>query len=189
MLNKKILVKSITNLSEARYCAGMFIDFMSFDLSPDSEYFVTKKKFDEIRGWVSGVAVIGSLESEDSGIINQTIEEYNLNGFLFSQYQYSLLPLVNTEIKILQWDIEDINFLPDDIEDDVVILIISENSIQEIIPQLRGKMVLQGFSFENVKYSTDELDGFAFMSSFEKQVGINASGELMEAFEYIEDNC
>jgi hypothetical protein len=185
MLNKKILVKSIT---EARYCAGMFVDFISFDFSPTSEYFVPKKKFEEIRGWINGVAVIGSLDSEDSTIINQTIEEYNLNGFIFSQNQYSLLPLVNSEIKLLEWNIEDINFLPDDIDDEVILILISEHNVGEYLPKLKGKTVLQGFSFKNVEHISDELDGFAFMSSFEKQVGINASGELMEAFEYIEEN-
>jgi phosphoribosylanthranilate isomerase len=48
-LSKRVKVGNITNLSDARYCAGMGVDFLSF---PSDR--VDPKTFGEITGWVSG---------------------------------------------------------------------------------------------------------------------------------------
>jgi len=49
MLKTKVKVGSVTNLSEARYCAGMGVDFLSFPVSA-----VDPKTYGEITGWVAG---------------------------------------------------------------------------------------------------------------------------------------
>ncbi len=185
MLNKKVLVKSITSLSEARYCAGMFVDYISFDLDEESEYHVPKKKFDEIRGWVSGVKILASLPGNDLGRIQNALAEYAPEGFLFSPDQFHLIPLVDTGLKVLEWA-EDPSLLPFVPEPDVVLLFtgpITENSLQDF-----DNEILQGFDFENIKSIPERVDGLAFIGSFEKQVGINSYTALMEALEYIEEN-
>jgi phosphoribosylanthranilate isomerase len=48
MLKTKVKVSSVTNLSEARYCAGMGVDFLSFPVSVDP------KTYQDITGWVAG---------------------------------------------------------------------------------------------------------------------------------------
>lgn len=48
-LAKQVKVGNVTNLSEARYCAGMGVDYLSFPVSS-----VDPKTFKEITGWVSG---------------------------------------------------------------------------------------------------------------------------------------
>jgi len=49
MLKTKVKVGSVTNLSEARYCSGMGVDFLSFPVS-----IVDPKTYQEITGWVAG---------------------------------------------------------------------------------------------------------------------------------------
>jgi len=49
MLITKVKVGKITNLSEARYCAGMGVDLLSFPISS-----VDPKTYQEITGWVAG---------------------------------------------------------------------------------------------------------------------------------------
>ncbi|MBI1767971.1 MAG: hypothetical protein HYR67_06330 [Bacteroidetes bacterium] len=49
MLRTKVKVSKVTNLSEARYCAGMGVDFLSFPASS-----VDPKTYKEITGWVAG---------------------------------------------------------------------------------------------------------------------------------------
>src|SRR5215831_15134804 len=49
MLITKIKVGQVTNLSEARYCAGMGVDFLSFPISS-----IDPKTYQEITGWVAG---------------------------------------------------------------------------------------------------------------------------------------
>jgi len=49
MLIIKVKVGQVTNLSEARYCAGMGVDYLSFPISS-----VDPKTYQEITGWVAG---------------------------------------------------------------------------------------------------------------------------------------
>jgi len=49
MLITKVKVGNVTNLSEARYCAGMGVDFLSFPITS-----IDPKTYQEITGWVVG---------------------------------------------------------------------------------------------------------------------------------------
>lgn len=187
MLNKKVLVKSITSLSEARYCAGMFVDYISFDLDEESEYYVPKKKFEEIRGWLSGVKILASLPGDNVSLISEILDEYQPDGFLFSPGQYHLLALIDVPVKVLEWA-DDVAMLPFIPESDVILLLTSPGAIHENQLADLDNEILQGFDFENVKSEIERIDGFAFMGSFEKQVGLNSYSDLMEALEYIEEN-
>lgn len=188
MLNKKVLVKNVTNLSEARYCAGMFIEYISFDLNPESEYFIEQKSFEEIKGWVSGVKVLGSLENGNQEEISQKINDLQLDGFIFSQNQFPLIPIIDTDIKILEWPEKDLSMLPFDLDPEIILLVVSDDDLTQKIPEKLTNPVLQGYSFKNVKYNSENIAGYAFLGSFEQQVGLNSSELLMEAFEYIEEN-
>ncbi len=59
----KTLVKvgNITNLSDARYCAGMGVDFLGFNVIDGQSQFIPVNTFQEIRGWVSGPRVVAEL--------------------------------------------------------------------------------------------------------------------------------
>lgn len=187
MLNKKVLVKSITSLSEARYCAGMFVDYISFDLHEESEYYVPKKKFEEIRGWLSGVKILLSLPTDDLSLIRDILEEYQPDGFLFSPEQFHLLPLVDVPVKVLEWS-DDPSLLPFIPEPEVILLLAPAGALNEDQLKDLDNEILQGFDFENVKSIPERIDGLAFIGSFEERVGINSYSGLMEALEYIEEN-
>lgn len=49
MLKTKVKISNVTNLSEARYCAGMGVDYLSFPAGA-----VDPEKYQEITGWVAG---------------------------------------------------------------------------------------------------------------------------------------
>jgi phosphoribosylanthranilate isomerase len=75
----KTLVKvgSITNLSDARYCAGMGVDMLGFRVIENQSDFITPKAYQEMRGWISGpqiVAEIYGIQSADE--LLQVIENY-----------------------------------------------------------------------------------------------------------------
>lgn len=52
---------SITNLSDARYCAGMGVDLLGFNVIEGQEDYISPKQFQEIRGWISGPGVVAQL--------------------------------------------------------------------------------------------------------------------------------
>lgn len=59
----KALVKvgSITNLSDARYCAGMGVDWLGFNVVEGHERYISPKQFQDIRGWISGPKIVAQI--------------------------------------------------------------------------------------------------------------------------------
>lgn len=59
----KTLVRAgnITNLSDARYCAGMGVDWLGFVVIEGQERYINPKEFQDIRGWVSGPKIIAQI--------------------------------------------------------------------------------------------------------------------------------
>ncbi len=67
MLITKVKVGQVTNLSEARYCAGMGVDFLSFPMAS-----VDPKTYQEITGWVAGPKF--GIEADSKSI--SLVQEY-----------------------------------------------------------------------------------------------------------------
>jgi phosphoribosylanthranilate isomerase len=90
----KTLVKvgNISNLSDARYCAGMGAEMLGFSVIEGQDNFINPKSFQEIRGWVSGPSIVAELY----GMTNQT----NLD-LVIENYRPELLELSITDISIL----------------------------------------------------------------------------------------
>ena len=97
----KTLVKvgNISNLSDARYCAGMGVDFLGFNIDPANEHYVDPEEFKEITKWVSGPEFVGELTDSNDG--SQT-DFYN---FTFLQVdQPALIPAYDHKM-ILEVDL------------------------------------------------------------------------------------
>ncbi len=72
-----VKVGSITNLSDARYCAGMGADMLGFNAIEGKDHYLSPKQFQEIRGWVTGpkvVAEVSGVQSADQ--LKSIIENY-----------------------------------------------------------------------------------------------------------------
>lgn len=79
----KTLVKvgKISNLSDARYCAGMNVDMLGFRVVAGQDHYVSPELFKEIRGWFSGPAIVaeayGIQKNEDlPAIIQQYLPDF-----------------------------------------------------------------------------------------------------------------
>ncbi|MGB3466085.1 MAG: phosphoribosylanthranilate isomerase [Cyclobacteriaceae bacterium] len=58
-----VKVGEITNLSDARYCAGMGVDLLGFNVVENTDGFVDPAKFAEITGWVVGVDYCAEIKT------------------------------------------------------------------------------------------------------------------------------
>jgi phosphoribosylanthranilate isomerase len=54
MLSTKVQVSAIENLSDARYCAGMGVEWLGFSMTE-----IPVDKLNEIRNWLSGIQIVG----------------------------------------------------------------------------------------------------------------------------------
>ncbi len=60
-LKLSVKIGDVTNLSDARYAAGMGVDYIGFNIDVCSDNFITASKFKEITNWISGVGIIGEI--------------------------------------------------------------------------------------------------------------------------------
>lgn len=87
-LKTKVKVGSITNLSDARYCAGMGVDMLGFAISEVEGHGIGATKFKEITDWISGPEFI--LELPEWAVDD-----------MFKKYDVSLIELSASEISKL----------------------------------------------------------------------------------------
>ena len=82
-LKTKIMVSSISNLSDARYCAGMGVDYLGFSIDSVSASFIDPSKFKQITGWISGIPMVAECgEVVDKQLVdNYDVEFIQLNNF------------------------------------------------------------------------------------------------------------
>ncbi len=60
-LKTQVKVSAISNLHDARFCAGMGVNLLGFQIDPDNERFVAAEKYNELKSWVEGVKFVGEF--------------------------------------------------------------------------------------------------------------------------------
>jgi phosphoribosylanthranilate isomerase len=185
--NYTIIVKNISNLSEARYCAGMMVDFISFELDDFSENFLSLDKYFEIKNWLSGVKILGNSDSNDVLFLNSAIEERKLDGFIFNENQLDIFEEIDCEIKILEIGMEKYNNIFPKIKALPDYLLIHGEIDEEKIVSTESPKCLIGFAASNVKIKSEQISGYAFLGGKEIRPGYGVDKNLMEALEYLEE--
>ena len=77
-----ILIRGINNLSDARYCAGMGADKLTFILDPALPGHLDTQTVKELAGWIAGVELIGEFDQLSSFEINTIAAECALDAVL-----------------------------------------------------------------------------------------------------------
>jgi len=72
-------VSSVNNLSDARYCSGMMVNSLGFDLDQKSKTKLSKENINEICAWVNGVEFVGEFNNSQSNYINSVVNEIDFN--------------------------------------------------------------------------------------------------------------
>lgn len=75
-LSTFVKINTVTNLTEARYGAGMYVDLLGFNLDPNSENHVSPEQFKEISGWVSGVGFVAEFSTGFDSDVLAAVAEY-----------------------------------------------------------------------------------------------------------------
>jgi phosphoribosylanthranilate isomerase len=80
-----LLIRGINNLSDARYCAGMGADKLTFVLDPALPGHLDAKAVKELAGWVAGVELLGEFDQLSAPEINAIAAECGLDAVLLRQ--------------------------------------------------------------------------------------------------------
>ena len=200
-LKTVVKVGGITNLSDARYCAGMGVDLLGFSLDAASPDFVSESAYQEITAWISGVHLVGEL---GDGRVSEAalLTRYPVNYLQTSQV--NLLPslaALNVPL-ILRVDFAENDqsslravceanrsyvayFL---LESDNVVLTESEMSFLRRLATKYPILLGFGFSRANIHFLLDTLPvkGIALRGSREIKPGLKDFDELADILEAIE---
>lgn len=71
-----VKISGITNLSDARYCAGMYVNLIGFSLEEGTEKYVAPAQYKEITGWVSGLEFVGEFNTMAASDVLETLKNY-----------------------------------------------------------------------------------------------------------------
>lgn len=205
-MSLKTLVKisGITNLSDARYCAGMGVDMLGFSMDADSPNYVESARFREIRGWVAGVQIVGETSATDPERIEQLLQTYQPDVLQIDEP--ALLRYLSTFDKPLILRVNLLHTTLDQLDTlfqtsvtgaDFVLLeshsaVHMEDDFKTLLQRLATKhpiLLGTGISTQNVHELLDNIAirGIALNGSHEDQPGNKEFGELMDVLEAIEE--
>lgn len=78
-LQTLVKVSNITNLSDARYCAGMGVELVGFVMDKFSDDYMPAEKLKEIKSWLAGVQIVGETQSSDYDEIATLLQTYEID--------------------------------------------------------------------------------------------------------------
>lgn len=195
-----VKISNINNLSDARYCAGMMVDVLGFNIDPTSESFVSEGDFAEITDWVAGVKFAGEFKNASLEQIKDTVKLYRLDYIeicdLSIVEQVGLLgkPLIvcisiNTEAELARLK-SNLSYL-DELAKMVVIKSSTEDLFDKIDAQLgyyNGSIrLLKGYGIAE-NNNLGQFPGLELEATEEDRPGFKDYGQIMDVLELIEED-
>jgi phosphoribosylanthranilate isomerase len=194
-LKTKVKVGNITNLSDARYCAGMGVDLLGFPIG--TSHGIDAKKYKEITDWVSGPLFVLEWPIESTVNMEEVLSTYNADLVEISvrQLQFvskSTKPLI---IKLApeEWDHYKHELLK--IKSRIAYLILVNSGLST--PASFQWQKMEGYpillSFSDFNYSINEMlalpnEGIALSGSEEVRPGLKEYAHLSEVLEELEES-
>lgn len=199
-----VKVSNVTNLSDARYCAGMGVEFIGFSIDETDPQHLDLKKSQEIRSWLAGVQIVAETRADTLGNVLEKLRDYAPD--LVQTNQADWLPWLKMELgKPLILSIE-ANQDADNIVElmhknaDYVqyFLLQSESNLTldgdwpDFLQQLAAQFpILLGFGINADTISdllaSTSLSGIALSGNTEIRPGYSEFGNLMDVLEALEE--
>ena len=75
-LKTKVKINRITNLTDARYCSGMYVDILGFSFEEGTPNYISPTQFQEITGWLAGIDFAAEFTDSDAYTIEKRLADY-----------------------------------------------------------------------------------------------------------------
>ncbi len=198
MKSKKFVkIRGVNNLSDARYCSGMMVDVIGFNLNSNHKDGVSIEALKDITQWIKGPQIAGEFEDMELELIQTYLPLVDLD-IIETSNPDLLVPLSETEKKIyLKINLDSIDneqTLLNKIEEGqmahkVVVCGFQKSKnktlIQMLLHYTKNEQIINGFNLD-----LDQIDSWPaieIMATGEEQPGFKDYGELMDILEYIEN--
>lgn len=199
-----VKVSAVNNLTDARYCAGMYVNLLGFSLEKDGKNFVSPEKHKEITDWLSGLEYVAEFDQADGDTISDALASYEGFSFIESERLEVLEQLSKKGYGlILRKEIkceDDLDLSTAELETiqrlQIILLLIGDDitiseKAQKKIAGLSSKVeVLLGFGLEAEQIDklleATQVKGIALHGGEEIRPGFKDFDELAEILEALE---
>jgi phosphoribosylanthranilate isomerase len=195
-LKTTVKVGRITNLSDARYCAGMGVDLLGFNAVENRPDYISPIQFEELRGWFVGPKVVIEIYGIDK------VQAYEA---LLNNYQPDMIELSCHELlKLRPRDLPLIlSILPDQYHDQAAVLRDFKSSIQflqlpantdkkllqEIVKNYQVLLSLAGDAEPDINFLKKNPGlGLALSGTTEEKAGYKSYDQLATVLEQLEED-
>lgn len=170
----KLYISEVTNLSDARYAAGMQVDYIGFPLDLHSEKHIDIITFNAIVGWLEGIHIIAEFDTLSTQKINQLIAENQLKIVSIPFERINDASEINAQV-ILKNASESTTLLPENV------IFTTQNSITK-----SGNYFLENCDFSQLDTAVEHAKGIVLKGSEEERPGYKDYDQLAEIIEYLE---
>jgi phosphoribosylanthranilate isomerase len=203
MLTTLVKISNVTNLSDARYCAGMGVDMLGFSMDATSPDYVDPARFTEIRNWLVGVQIVGETTETDLDRIGELLSTYQPD--LLQVDELALLPTLSTlgkplilRLNLADMTLEQLDALVQGNPTNADYILLESNSLIHLDDDLKtaiGQLATRhavllgaGITADTIHDRLAELPikGIALTGGPEERPGSRDFGELMEILELLE---
>jgi phosphoribosylanthranilate isomerase len=206
MLTRTVKISNVTNLSDARYCAGMGVEMLGFSIDQDSPNYISPKKFEEICSWLAGVQLVAESSQSDPELLLKALSEYPVHyvqvetpGLLTYLQSELNLPLI-LRVSVDTYDANDIYSILSRYGDEVAYFLLESDAnttLSEEWANVLAKLakeypILIGFGLDdentvnNLTETFPEI-GIALRGSEEIRPGYKDFGSMMDILEALEE--
>lgn len=195
-----VKIGNVNNLSNARYCAGMMVDIIGFNIDPTSNSCISETDFNEIVEWVSGPQYAGEFYNAGLDQIKEVMMKFPID--LVQIQDLSIVEKVHQFGKPIIFKIhissmDDYNRLRENLDylDELVTHAIITTSSEQFLENLdhffqhySGHIhLLKGYGLDK----DDQLHlfkGLALEASEEERPGFQDYGKIMDVLESLEED-
>lgn len=195
-----VKISNISSLSDARYCAGMMVHVLGFNLDPQSDHPVSIEDFNEISEWVSGVKFAGEFHTAKKEEIIEVLKSSHLDYIQLTRMDMvEAIQLIGKPI-IFRIEINDsaglaelkgkLSYL-DELVEMVVLKCPNENLFEELDAFIRfyhgNTRLLKGYGVE-ARVGMAKFPGIEMEASKEERPGYQDYGDIMDVLEVLDED-
>lgn len=196
-----VKVGNISSLSDARYCAGMGVDMLGFQVEKDKIDFVNPQSYAEMISWIVGVKFVAEFSTASLSEMNEVLQEYPIHALqieredVLEELAEKAKELDNLPIGLIfkSENVEQIEKLSAKYNHLVNYFLLenAEDNSLKVLKNLSEKcnLLIQGELSQEIVVdllANTQIKGIALQGSIEEKSGLKDFGNLAEILEALE---